>query len=51
MSQKHQKLAFRLSDILTRLNEGRRLSVSELAEEFKVSERTIQRDLNELKSN
>lgn len=47
MSQKHQKLAFRLSDILTRLNEGRRLSVSELAEEFKVSERTIQRDLKE----
>ena len=33
--------------ILSRLNDGEALSVKELAEEFNVSERTIQRDFNE----
>jgi len=37
----------RLVTILSRLNHGEALSVKELAKEFNVSERTIQRDLNE----
>ena len=37
----------RLTVILSRLNDGEALSVTELAKEFNVSERTIQRDLNE----
>jgi len=37
----------RLTIILSRLNDGEALSVTELAKEFNVSERTIQRDLNE----
>ena len=41
----HDKLATRLSIILYKLNQGERLSVEELAEEFGVTERTIQRDL------
>ncbi|TLS72530.1 WYL domain-containing protein [Aliarcobacter thereius] len=40
----HDKLATRLSIILYKLNQGERLSVEELAEEFGVTERTIQRD-------
>lgn len=42
----HDTLAQRLGIILTKLNNGQRLSISSLAEEFNVSERTIQRDLN-----
>jgi predicted DNA-binding transcriptional regulator YafY len=37
----------RLTIILSRLNDGDALSVKELAEEFNVSDRTIQRDFNE----
>jgi predicted DNA-binding transcriptional regulator YafY len=37
----------RLTVILSRLNDGEALSVTELAKEFNVSERTIQRDFNE----
>ena len=37
----------RLTVILSRLNDGEALSVKSLAEEFNVSERTIQRDFNE----
>jgi predicted DNA-binding transcriptional regulator YafY len=37
----------RLTVILSRLNDGETLSVTELAKEFNVSERTIQRDFNE----
>jgi len=37
----------RLTVILSRLNDGEVLSVKELAEEFNVSDRTIQRDFNE----
>jgi predicted DNA-binding transcriptional regulator YafY len=37
----------RLTRILSRLNDGEALSVKELAEEFGVSPRTIQRDFNE----
>lgn len=42
----HDTLAQRLGIILTKFNSGQRLSISSLAEEFNVSERTIQRDLN-----
>lgn len=41
----HDLLAWRLTSILEKLNCGERLSVEALAEEFRVSPRTIQRDL------
>ncbi len=49
MAYKHDydKTLFRLNTILSRLNDGEALSVKELAGEFNVSERTIQRDFNE----
>jgi hypothetical protein len=42
----HDKLAKILGMILTRLNTGERLCLPELASEFNVSERTLQRYLN-----
>lgn len=45
--KKINQLAQRLSLILTRLNQGERLDLSLLAEEFGTSVRTIQRDINE----
>lgn len=48
IQQAHDMLAVRLSQILTMFNDGRRLSVEELADEFAVSPRTIQRDLKRL---
>ncbi|KQB58024.1 MULTISPECIES: HTH domain-containing protein [Acidovorax] len=42
-----QTVAFRLTSMLRRLNEGKRLRPEELAKEFSVTLRTIQRDLNE----
>lgn len=42
----HDTLAQRLGVILTKFNSGQRLVISELAHEFNVSPRTIQRDLN-----
>ena len=49
MAYKHDydKTLTRLNTILARLNDGEALSVKELAEEFAVSVRTIQRDFNE----
>ncbi len=47
MSNKHEKFAFRLSQILAKLNAGLRLDTHQLSEEFQVDKRTIQRDLNE----
>ena len=49
MPYKHDydKILTRLTIILSRLNDGEALSVKELAKEFNVSERTIQRDFNE----
>ena len=44
---KTDKLAIRLTSIITRLNSGEILSVKALAEEFAVTERSIQKDLNE----
>lgn len=42
-----QTIAFRLSELLRRLNEGHRLDPQALTQEFGVNLRTIQRDLNE----
>lgn len=49
MAYKHDydTILTRLIIILSRLNDGESLSVKELAVEFNVSERTIQRDFNE----
>lgn len=49
MAYKHNydKTLTRLNTIVARLNNGESLSVKELAEEFNVSIRTIQRDFNE----
>ena len=49
MGYKHDydKILTRFTIILKRLNDGETLSIKELAEEFNVSTRTIQRDLNE----
>ena len=44
---KHDKIATRISLILTKLNNGEKLSVKDLSKEFGVTKRTIQRDLNE----
>lgn len=44
---KHERVALRLALILQRLIEGRRLNIENLADEFKVTKRTIQKDLNE----
>ncbi len=43
----HDTIATRLAQILNKLNSGERFSVEELVEEFCVTSRTIQRDLNE----
>jgi predicted DNA-binding transcriptional regulator YafY len=49
MAYKHDydKILTRLTFILSRLNDGEALSVTELAKEFNTSDRTIQRDFNE----
>ncbi|NOR54811.1 MAG: WYL domain-containing protein [Sulfurovum sp.] len=48
MAYKHNydTILTRLTSILSRLNDGEALSVKALAEEFNVSDRTIQRDFN-----
>jgi len=46
-SHDYDKILARLTTILQRLYEGESLSVTELAEEFNVSAKTIQRDFNE----
>lgn len=45
-SNTHDTLAFRLAQILVKLNRGEKLDPQNLAEEFGVNLRTIQRDLN-----
>jgi len=42
-----ETIAYRLTEILRRLNEGKKLDPHALADEFTVNLRTIQRDLNE----
>lgn len=43
----HEKLAYRLADMLTMLNMGEVLDVNELARKYQVSRRTIMRDIDE----
>lgn len=43
----HDKLALRLTAILRKLNDGQRLNPRDLADEFNVGIRTVQRDLKE----
>lgn len=43
----HDTLSFRLADMLVRLNNGETLNPQQLAQDYKVSVRSIQRDLNE----
>ncbi|MDP2903373.1 MAG: WYL domain-containing protein [Methylovulum sp.] len=45
--REHDKTAVRLAQILLKLNQGEKLEPRQLAEEFKVSLRTVQRDLLE----
>jgi len=45
--KQHDTIATRLSLILTKLNNAEKFTVDELAKEFNVTKRTIQRDLNE----
>jgi predicted DNA-binding transcriptional regulator YafY len=46
MHNNYDTIATRLGIILNKLNSGERFSVDELAQEFNVSKRTIQRDIN-----
>lgn len=43
----HDQLAWRLASILMKLNLGEQLEINKLADEYKVSKRTIQRDLQD----
>lgn len=45
--RKHERLAYRLSDIIVRLNKGERLDIFELADTYKVSTRTLKRDFQD----
>ena len=47
MKHEYDKILTRLMTTLARLNDGEALSVKELAEEYNVSTKTIQRDFNE----
>ena len=47
MAPKTDKLAMRLTSIITRLNQGEILNVKDLSKEFGVTQRSIQKDLNE----
>ncbi|MCG7584954.1 YafY family protein [Photobacterium sp. OFAV2-7] len=47
MSDKSEKLAFRLGDILTRLFMGEVLPPEQLESDYQVSEKTLRRDFNE----
>lgn len=47
MNKSHDKLAMRLSLILTKLNSDESFTAKDLADEFNVSVRTIQRDIKE----
>jgi predicted DNA-binding transcriptional regulator YafY len=46
-SSSHDKLVFRLAQMLVKLNQGEALNPPDLAREFGVNLRTVQRDLNE----
>lgn len=46
-SRKHERLAYRLSDIIIRLNNGERLNIESLAQDYQVCIRTLKRDFQE----
>lgn len=46
-SRKHERLAYRLSDIIIRLNNGERLNIASLAQDYQVCIRTLKRDFQE----
>lgn len=43
----HDKIATRLAQLINKFNSGEKLSIEDLVEEFGVTKRTVQRDLNE----
>jgi len=45
MVKEYDKILFRLTDILTKLSNGETPSLQELAHEYNVSVRTLQRDI------
>ena len=45
--KKHERLAYRLADILIKLNAGERLDILALAETYQVSIRTLKRDFQD----
>lgn len=45
--KKHERLAYRLSDIIIRLNNGERLNIESLAQDYQVCIRTLKRDFQE----
>ena len=47
MEKQHDTIATRLIVIISKLNQGERFTVDELVDEFNVTARTIQRDLND----
>ena len=47
MTMKHEKLAARLANILCILNDRGEVNINQLAEEFSIGKRTLQKDLNE----
>lgn len=47
MKKKNDVLAQRISLILARLNQGERIDINQIVEEFDISLRTLQRDFNE----
>ncbi|MGP9692687.1 WYL domain-containing protein [Psychrobacter sp. AOP30-A2-5] len=46
-SKKHEKLAYRLADIIIRLNDGERLNIDTLTQDYQVCTRTLKRDFQE----
>ena len=46
-SKKHERLAYRLSDIIIRLNDGERLNIDTLTQDYQVCTRTLKRDFQE----
>lgn len=46
-SKKHERLAYRLADIVARLNSGERLHIHTLTDDYQVCVRTLKRDFQE----
>ncbi len=47
MTKQHDTIAIRLTVIINKLNSGVRFCINDLVEEFNVSKRTVQRDMNQ----